>query len=121
MEPRVRADVATRVGAERRPAGWGPWEKKKMARAEQFRAERSEAGAGNLRHAFVARVGNNLKQFGESFAADRRDNAELGEVRSDRTDGVCVKHQATLHRHLCALNLNEPPCTIESRPHLPSS
>jgi hypothetical protein len=36
------------------------------------------------RYASVARVGNNLKQFGESFAADRRDNAELGEVRSDR-------------------------------------
>src|ERR1700731_207741 len=47
-------------------------------------AERGKAGTGNLRHPFVARVGNNMEQFGDSSTPDRRDNAELGKVSSDR-------------------------------------
>ena len=31
-------------------------------------AERGKARAGNLRHPFVTRVGNNVEQFGDSFA-----------------------------------------------------
>src|SRR5438045_9119930 len=39
---------------------------------------------GNLWHALVVRVVNNMQQFRDSFAPDGRDNAELDEVRSDR-------------------------------------
>jgi hypothetical protein len=41
--------------------------------AEQLIAERGKAHAGNLRHPFVTRVGNNMEQFGGSPAPDRRD------------------------------------------------
>jgi hypothetical protein len=68
-------------------------------KAKQLSAERGKARAGNLGHPFVARVGNNMEQFGDSFAPDRGDNAELGKVSSDRInhrglladeqDGVC--------------------------------
>ena len=47
-------------------------------------AKRGKACARNLRHPFVARVGNNVEQFLDSFAPDRRHNAELSEVSSDR-------------------------------------
>jgi hypothetical protein len=83
-----------------------------LLEAEQLSAERGKARTGNLRHPFVARVGNNMQQFRNSFAPDRRDNAELGKVRSDRIDhrglladeqmAGTVKHQATLLlRRLC--------------------
>jgi hypothetical protein len=49
-------------------------------------AERRKARKGKLRHPFVARVGNNMEQFGDAFAPDQRDNAELGKVSSDRVD-----------------------------------
>jgi len=49
-------------------------------------------------------VGNNMQQFHDPFAPDWRDNAELGEVCSDRIDhrglrtyeqmAGAVKHQA---------------------------
>ena len=55
-----------------------------LLEAEQLSAERGKARAGNLRHTFVARVGHNMQQFGDSFAPDRRDDTELGEVRADR-------------------------------------
>src|SRR5260370_38974167 len=55
-----------------------------LLEAKQLSAERGKARAGNLRHSFVARVGNNMQQFRDTFTPDRRDNAELGEVRSDR-------------------------------------
>jgi hypothetical protein len=55
-----------------------------LLEAEQLSAERGKARAGNLRHPFVARVGNNMQQFRDTLTPDRRDNAELGEVRSDR-------------------------------------
>src|SRR6266481_5622721 len=55
-----------------------------LLEAEQLSAERGKARAGNLRHPFVARIGNNMQQFGDSFTPYRRDNAELGEVSSDR-------------------------------------
>jgi hypothetical protein len=40
----------------------------------------------NLRHPFVARIGNNMQQLGDSFTPDRRDNAELGKVSPDRVN-----------------------------------
>ena len=44
-----------------------------LLEAEQLIAERGKARAGNLRHPFVTRVGNNVEQFGDSFAPDRGD------------------------------------------------
>jgi hypothetical protein len=74
--------------------------------AEQVSAERGKARTGNLGHPLVARVGNNKKQFGDPSASDRRNNAELGEMSSDRIDyrdlltdeqmTSSVKHQAAL-------------------------
>src|SRR6266404_917049 len=83
-----------------------------LLEAEQLSAERGKARAGNLRHSFVARVGNNMQQFRDTFTPDRRDNSELGEVRSDRINhrgllpdeqmACAVKHQAALLlRRLC--------------------
>jgi hypothetical protein len=48
--------------------------------ATQLIAERGKAHAGNLRHPFVTRVGNNVEQFGDSFAPDRGDDAKFGKV-----------------------------------------
>src|SRR5260221_2988753 len=77
-----------------------------LLEAEQLSAERGKARAGNLRHPFVARVGNNMQQFHDTFTPDRRDNAELGKVSSDRVNhrgllaceqmACAVKHQAAL-------------------------
>src|SRR3981189_2604068 len=74
--------------------------------AEQLIAKRSKARPANRRHPFVARVGNNMQQFGDSFSPDRRDNAELGKVSPDRVNyrglladeqmAGAVKHQAAL-------------------------
>src|SRR6266403_6072522 len=83
-----------------------------LLEAKQLSAERGKARAGNLRHPFVARVGNNMQQFHDTFTPDRRDNAELGKVSSDRINhrglladeqvACAVKHQATLLlRRLC--------------------
>ncbi|MEA2958337.1 MAG: hypothetical protein QOJ58_3843 [Alphaproteobacteria bacterium] len=55
-----------------------------LLEADQLIAERGKTRTGNLWHPFVARVGNNMQQFRDPFTPDRRDNAELGEVRSDR-------------------------------------
>ena len=52
--------------------------------AEQLIAERGKTRTGNLWHPFFTRVGHNMQQFRDTFAPDRRDNAELGKVRSDR-------------------------------------
>ena len=54
-----------------------------LLEAEQLSAERGKARTGNLWHPLVVRVRNNMQQFRDTFAPDRRDNAELGEVRSD--------------------------------------
>src|SRR5437667_2938111 len=54
----------------------------RLLEAEQLSAERGKARAGNLRHQFVAWIGNNMQQFGDSFTPYRRDNAELGKVSS---------------------------------------
>jgi hypothetical protein len=83
-----------------------------LLEAEQLNAERGKARTGNLRHPFVAWVGNNMQQFRDSSTPDRRDNAELGKVRSDRINhrglladeqmACAVKHQAALLlRRLC--------------------
>jgi hypothetical protein len=55
-----------------------------LLETDQLIAERGKTRTGNIWHPFVARVGNNMQQFHDPFAPDRRDNAELGEVRSDR-------------------------------------
>ena len=65
---------------------------------EQLIAERGNACAGNLRHSFIARVGNNMQQFRDPFAADRGDNAELGEVSSDRIDHSRLQHDQARSR-----------------------
>jgi hypothetical protein len=52
--------------------------------AEQLCTERGNARAGNLRQPLVARVGNNMQQFRDSFTPNRRDDTELSEVRPDR-------------------------------------
>jgi hypothetical protein len=53
---------------------------------EQLSTERGKARTGNLWHPLVVGVGNNMQQFRDTFAPDRRDKAELGEMRSDRID-----------------------------------
>jgi hypothetical protein len=84
--------------------------------AEQLSAKRGKARTGNLRHPFVARVGNNTQQFRDPFTPDRGDNAKLSQVSSDRINHCrlladeqmagAVKHQAALLlRRLC---WNEP-------------
>jgi hypothetical protein len=77
-----------------------------LLEGEQLGTQRGKAGASNLRYPLVVRVSNNAQEFRGPFAPDRRDNAELGEVRSDRIDqcglvadehmASAVKHQATL-------------------------
>src|SRR5258707_11168936 len=77
-----------------------------LLEAEELSTERGKARTGNLRHPFVARVGNDMQQFRDTFTPDRGDNAELGEVSSDRINhrGLladeqvtgAVKHQAAL-------------------------
>ena len=57
-----------------------------LLEAEQLSAERGKARTGNLRHPFVARIGHNMQQLGDSFSPDRRDNAELGKVSPDRVN-----------------------------------
>jgi hypothetical protein len=74
--------------------------------AEQLIAKRGKARTANLRHPFVAQIGNNMQQLGDSFTPDRRDNAELGKVSPDRVYhrglladeqmACAVKHQAAL-------------------------
>ena len=77
-----------------------------LLEAEQLTAERGNARAGNFWHPFVAGVSNNMEQFRDPLAPDRRDNAELGKMSSDRIDhrslltdeqmARAVKHQAAL-------------------------
>src|SRR5258708_15642074 len=77
-----------------------------LLEAEQLSAERGKARAGNLRHPSVARVGNNMQQFHDTFTPDPRDNARLGKVSSDRINhrglladeqvACAVKHQTAL-------------------------
>src|SRR6266850_1470846 len=77
-----------------------------LLEAEQLIAKRGKARTANLRHPFVARIGNNMQQFGDSLTPDRRDNAELGKVSPDRVNHCgllaaeqmtcAVKHQAAL-------------------------
>src|SRR5258707_698979 len=77
-----------------------------LLEAEQLSAERGKTRAGNLRHPFVARVGNNMQQFHDTFTPDRGDNPELAKMGADRIDHCglladeqmarTVKHQAAL-------------------------
>jgi hypothetical protein len=87
-----------------------------LLEAEELGTERGKARKGNLRHPFVARVGNDRQQFRDTFTPDRGDDAELGEVSSDRINHRCLlaneqvaramEHQAALL--LRRLGLNEP-------------
>ena len=61
-----------------------------LLEGEQLSTERGKARAGNLWYPLVVQVGNNMQQFRDPFAPNRRDNAELGKVRSDRINtAVC--------------------------------
>src|SRR5260370_42464372 len=83
-----------------------------LLETEQLSAERGKARTGNLRYPFVAWIGNDMQQFRNPSTTDRRDNAELGKVSSDRVNhrglladeqmAGAVKHQAArLLRCLC--------------------
>src|SRR5712672_3519272 len=92
-----------------------------LLEAKQLSAERGKARTGNLRHPFVAWVGNNMQQFRDSFTPDRRDNAELGKVRSDRINhrGLLADEQMTgAVKHQAALLLG---CLCWHEPHAGSS
>jgi hypothetical protein len=78
--------------------------------AEQLIAERGKTRTGNLWHPFSTRVGHNMQQFRDTFAPDRRDNAELGKVRSDRinhrgllADETWLSHRAASRPHVGAI------------------
>src|SRR6266700_994717 len=76
-----------------------------LLEAEQLSAERGKARASNLRHPFVARVGNNMQQFRDSFTPYRRDDTELGEVRADR-----INHRSLLANEQMAYSVKRQPC-----------
>ena len=94
-----------------------------LLEAEQLIAERGKAGAGNLRHPFVTRVGNNVEQFGYSFAPDRRDDAKFGKVSPDRINHrgllankqmpCAVKHQKQSSSPLGKRNTPSPAVVTE--------
>src|SRR5258708_26096351 len=91
-----------------------------LLEAEQLSAERGKARAGNLWHPFVARVGNNMQQFHDTFTPDRRDNAELGKVSADRINhcGLLADEQmAGAVKHQAALLLG---CLCRHKPHIGS-
>src|SRR5258707_6983595 len=77
-----------------------------LLETEQLSAERGKARTGNLRYPFVAWICNDMQQFRNPSTPDRRYNAELGKVSSDRVNhrGLladeqmtgAVKHQAAL-------------------------
>jgi hypothetical protein len=56
--------------------------------AEQLTAQRGEASTHNLRHPFVARIGNDTQQLLDAFAPDRRDDAKLGKMSADRIESL---------------------------------
>src|SRR5260370_33743713 len=72
-----------------------------LLEAEQLSAKRGKTRAGNLRHPSVARVGNNMQQFHDTFTPNRRDKAELAMVSSDR-----INHRGLLaaEQMACAVN-----------------
>jgi hypothetical protein len=89
-----------------------------LLEAKQLSTERDKAPASNLRHPFVARVGNDMQQFRDTFTPDRGDNAELGEVRSDRINhrGLLADEQMTgAVKHQAALLLG---CLCGHEPHV---
>jgi hypothetical protein len=58
-----------------------------LLEAEQLSAKRGKARAGKLSHSFVALVGNNMQQFGDSFTPDRRDDTEFGSLLARTVGG----------------------------------
>src|SRR5947209_11955354 len=74
--------------------------------AEQLAAQSRNAGAHDLRHPLIARIGNDTQQFLDTSAPDRRGNAKFGKVSANRVDyrslladqqmTRAMKHQAAL-------------------------
>ena len=59
-----------------------------LFQAEELTAERDKTCARNCRHPFLGWVGNNMQQLLDALAPDRRNNAELRKVSSDRVNQV---------------------------------
>jgi len=80
-----------------------------LLEAEQLSTERGKARAGNLRHTFVARVGNNMQQFRNPFAPDwaRQCETRRGARGSKLITAVCWRHEqmAVAVKHQAALLL----------------
>ena len=82
----------------------------------QLGAERGETRARNLGHPFVTWIGDDVEQFLDTLASDRRDDPELGKMGADRIDhrglladeemARAMEHQAALL--LGRLGLDEP-------------
>ena len=51
-----------------------------LLEAEQLIAQCGKTRARNLRHTFVIRIGDDIEQFLDTFASDRRDDPELGKM-----------------------------------------
>ena len=49
-------------------------------------AERPKARARNLGQSFVIGIGDDIEQFLDAIAPDRRDDAKLGKMGADRVD-----------------------------------
>jgi len=55
-----------------------------LLEADQLMAERGKTRTGTFGTRLSLGSANNMQQFRDPFTPDRRDNAELGEVRSDQ-------------------------------------
>jgi len=52
----------------------------------QLRSEGSQTRAGNFRHTTIIRIGDHIEKVIHALAPNRRDDTELGEMRTDRVD-----------------------------------
>src|SRR5678816_1595989 len=74
----------------------------------QLRAKGGNTLAGDLWHAGVIRIGDDIEQLLHTVPANRRDDAELGEVGADRIDHrslLANKEVARAMEHEAALLL----------------
>ena len=86
----------------------------------QLRAKGGNTLAGDLWHAIVIRIGDDVEQLLDTVAADRRDNSELGKMRADGIDhgglladkemARAMEHQAHRRRH--NTGMGEPHNTV---------
>ena len=75
---------------------------------EQLGAQSGKTRARNLGHPFVTRIGDDIEQFLDTIASDRRDDAKLGKMGADRIDhrGLLADEQmARAMEHQAALLL----------------